>query len=186
MSSHGRARPCRTPGCSCQPVRCTTNLCAVRPACALYDQPVRCTTSLCDADGKTWTHTQPAFPQSFPTESSLPLRCTHHPWSRAVRTATDRPGCPDRWLPSAVHTSTVKRADTRIDFSLTHAMMAMKDHRLDKELVTRAIRSPSRTRRSKIPYRVLFEKDFSTHRKLVVVVEESADRLLVITAWIKQ
>ena len=65
-------------------------------------------------------------------------------------------------------------------------MMAMKDHRLDKELVTRAIRSPSRTRRSKISYRVLFEKDFSTHRKLVVVVEESADRLLVITAWIKQ
>ena len=87
---------------------------------------------------------------------------------------------PDRWLTSAVHTSTVKRADKRIDFSLTHVMLAMKDHRLGRELVIRAIR------RSRIRYRVLFEKDFSTRRTLVVVVEESADRLLVLTDWITQ
>ena len=65
-------------------------------------------------------------------------------------------------------------------------MMAMQDHRLDKELVARAIRNPSRTRRSKNARRVLFGKDLSSRRRLVVVVEESADRLLVITVWIKQ
>ena len=62
--------------------------------------------------------------------------------------------------------------------------MAMEDQGIAKDLVARAIRTPTRTRRMKIPRRVRFEKDLSSGRRLVVIVEESADSLLVITAWI--
>ncbi len=65
-------------------------------------------------------------------------------------------------------------------------MMAMKDKGIEKELVVRAIREPSRICRSKLPRRMRFEKDLSSGRRLVVVVEESAASLLVITAWTKK
>ena len=62
----------------------------------------------------------------------------------------------------------------------------MEDKGFEKELVARAIREPSRICRSKLPRRMRFEKDLSSDRRLVVVVEESAASLLVITAWTKK
>ncbi len=64
--------------------------------------------------------------------------------------------------------------------------MAMEDKGIDRELVARAVRKPSRTRRMKIPRRLRFEQDLSSGRLLVVIVEESKESLLIITAWIKK
>ncbi len=76
----------------------------------------------------------------------------------------------------------MKRIDKRIRY-LDHALERLGERAITKEQVAQTLRHPDAIRPAKSKPARRFERAFSKRKRLVVIAEEKATEILVISAW---
>ena len=64
-----------------------------------------------------------------------------------------------------------------------YARNRMRTRGVTRDQVVHAIHHPNRTRKAKIPGAMLFEKQISTRRRLVVIADERSDPIRIINTY---
>ncbi len=77
----------------------------------------------------------------------------------------------------------MQRGDKWVRFMEPHARSKMQERGLSKQQVESVLRRPDTIRRAK-GGRLRFEKELSRKRRLAVIVKETPDWLIVITAFV--